>query len=521
MSKKNFFIFLLIFILSVRCFEVPDNLKDVCPEGCKRYFHCDAKLKRCKFKGFFPLYPLELLELFLLMISSSLATSCGIGGGTVYSSMILGVEELEPSQAFPISNFLILFCGLVTFVSFTMDKFEHPKNKFINYEVAMIFSPSMLVGAKFGAILNKTLPTSLLLIFLVILICYTTRKTYYNILKAKAKEAKLDEEEKEQFLNKMNKNDNNKEEKLISEQETNINSNNNADFNTNNNDKKLLSSIISQENIETKQDRFEFSGLNNKNESEDLENINNRIYTDEELKILHEDDNPLHWDSILYVLFLELIVIIDQLIEGSNKVPSFIGIKKCSFTYWFTFLLYVAVMLYFIKYSIQKVYAHFDLKRKLIPTFTSEVIQNVENHIGYVVFISIVAGIVSSSLGIGGGMITNPAFASLGMDPKESSSTSNFLIIVTAIAATFMFILSGQLEVSYSICLGTFCTIAAFIGSFYILKYINKTKRSSVLLVIMEYFLIASLFIALYKIFTLDLGETSFMASLFITNKFC
>ena len=210
---------------------------------------------------------------------------------------------------------------------------------------------------------------------------------------------------------------------------------------------------------------------------------------------MHEDDNPLHWDSILYVLFLELIVIIDQLIEGSNKVPSFIGIKKCSFTYWFTFLLYVAVMLYFIKYSIQKVYAHFDLKRKLIPTFTSEVIQNVENHIGYVVFISIVAGIVSSSLGIGGGMITNPAFASLGMDPKESSSTSNFLIIVTAIAATFMFILSGQLEVSYSICLGTFCTIAAFIGSFYILKYINKTKRSSVLLVIMEYFLIASLFI--------------------------
>ena len=238
MSKKNFFIFLLIFILSVKCFEVPDNLKDVCPEGCKRYFHCDAKLKRCKFKGFFPLYPLELLELFLLMISSSLATSCGIGGGTVYSSMILGVEELEPSQAFPISNFLILFCGLVTFVSFTMDKFEHPKNKFINYEVAMIFSPSMLVGAKFGAILNKTLPTSLLLIFLVILICYTTRKTYYNILKAKAKEAKLDEEEKEQFLNKMNKNDNNKEEKLISEQETNINSNNNADFNTINNDKK-------------------------------------------------------------------------------------------------------------------------------------------------------------------------------------------------------------------------------------------------------------------------------------------
>ena len=93
--------------------------------------------------------------------------------------------------------------------------------------------------------------------------------------------------------------------------------------------------------------------------------------------------------------------------------------------------------------------------------------------------------------------------------------------IVTAIAATFMFILSGQLEISYSLCLGTFCTIAALIGSFYILKYINKTGRSSVLYVIMEYFLIASLFIAIYKIFTLDLKDTSFIGSLFITNKFC
>ena len=517
MSKRIFFIYILIFILSVNCFEVPENLKDICPDGCKRYFHCDEKKKGCKFKGFFPLYPLELLELFILMISSSLATSCGIGGGTVYSSMILGVEELEPNQAFPVSNFLILFCGLVTFVSFTLDKFQHPKNKFINYDVAIIFSPSMLVGAKVGAILNKILPTSLLLIFLVILICYTTRKTYYNILKARAREAKLDEKEKEKFLENIN--NNNKTDFLIPEKDKN-NYNNSTEDNNNSTNNKVVSSIISQENSDFKQDRFEFSDLNNKNEGKD-DNINKKIYSEEELKILHEDDNPLHWNSILYVLFLELIVIIDILIEGSNRVPSFVGIKRCSFMYWFVFLLYVGVMLYFIKYSIKKVYQHIEIKKKLIPGYSSEVIHNVENNITYVVGISIIAGIVSSSLGIGGGMITNPAFASLGMDPKESSSTSNFLIIVTAIATTFMFILSGQLEINYSICLGTFCTIAALIGSFYILKYINKTGRSSVLLVIMEYFLIASLFIALYKLFTIDLSETTFFGSLFITNKFC
>ena len=361
MSKKLFFIYLLILILSIKCFDVPENLKDVCPDGCKRYFYCDEKEKKCKFKGFFPLYPLELLELFILMISSSLATSCGIGGGTVYSSMILGVEELEPSQAFPVSNFLILFCGLVTFISFTMDKFQHPKNKFIQYDIAIIFAPSMLVGAKIGAILNKILPSSLLLVFLCFLICYTTRKTYFNILKAKAREAKLLEIDKEKFLDSQ---ENNKEENnTIELKENNINS----DFNDYNN--KLL------QETSDKQDKFEFSGLNK--EDDDFNNIDKKIYTEEELKIINEDDYPLHWDSINYILFLELIVIIDQLIEGSNRVPSFIGIKKCSWMYWFCFLIYVGIMMYFIKYSIQRVYTHIETKKRLIPNYTSEVINNV------------------------------------------------------------------------------------------------------------------------------------------------
>jgi uncharacterized membrane protein YfcA len=504
---------IIILILGIQCMEVPDRLKDVCVDGCKRYFYCDEKAKKCVFKGFFPLYPLELIELFVLMISSSLATSCGIGGGTVYSSMILGVEELEPSQAFPVSNFLILFCGLVTFISFTLDKYQHPKNLFIHYDVATIFSPSMLVGAKFGTILNKILPSSLLLILLCFLICYTTRKTYYNILKAKAKEAKLNEKEK---FSEDNKNNN-----LLGAFKEMQSNNNNSEIQVNdeeNNFSNKISSIITQENYDN-QDRIEFSGLAKIEGDDNLRS--RRIYNDEDLKIINEDDDPLNWGRINYILMLELIVIVDQLLEGSNKVPSFIGIKRCSFFYWLCFLIYVSITLYFVRYSIDMVYAHIQRKKNLIPDFKSEVIDNVEKNISYVVGIGIFAGIVSSSLGIGGGMITNPAFSSLGMDPKQSSSTSNFLIIITAIASSFIFILSGQLIIGYSICLGTFCTAAALIGSFYILKYINQTGRSSILLVIMEYFLIASLFIALYKLFTLDLKGHSFIGSLFVTNKFC
>ena len=267
---------IIILIVGIQCMGVPDRLKDVCIDGCKRYFYCDEKAKKCVFKGFFPLYPLELIELFVLMISSSLATSCGIGGGTVYSSMILGVEELEPSQAFPVSNFLILFCGLVTFISFTLDKYQHPKNLFIHYDVATIFSPSILVGAKFGTILNKILPSSLLLILLCFLICYTTRKTYYNILKAKAKEAKLNEKEK---YSEDSKNNN----LLDAFKKMQSNNNNNQIKDEENNFNYKVSSIITEENND-KQDRIEFSGLTKIEGDDNLRT--RRTYNDEDLKII-------------------------------------------------------------------------------------------------------------------------------------------------------------------------------------------------------------------------------------------
>ena len=479
MSKRIYLFLLLLSLL--KGMEVPDRLKDICPDGCKAYFYCDEKSQKCKFKGFFPLYPLELLELFALMISSSLATSCGIGGGIVYSSMILGVEELEPNQAFPISNVLILSCGFVTFISFTLDKYKHPKSPFVHYDMATIFAPSMLVGTKFGAILNRILPTSLLLILLSFLIIFSTKKTYNNIQKAKAREAQIIDKEK--FLLNNSNNDNK-------------NSNNFAQ--NNNIQNNLDTKLISNNNIEEK------------------EKLN-----EEQLKLIKEEDNPLNWERISYILFLESIVIIDQLIEGSNKVPSFIGIKTCSFLYWLCFLIYVVIALYFVKVSLKKVNESIEKKKKIFPDFKSEVIDNVEKNTAFVIGISILAGIVSSALGLGGGMITNPLFASLGMGPKQSSSTSNFLIIVTSIAASFIFILSGQLEIGYSICLGFFCTCAALVGSFYILKYINRTGKSSILLVIMGYFCVISFLITIYKLFTLDLKGNTFLDSLFITNRFC
>ena len=476
MSKKFLSMIIIPFLLyQISTFPVPKELQKYCPNGCKYYYNCDPVQKKCVYKGFFPIYPLELIELCAMMISSALATACGIGGGTVYSSIMLGVQEFEPSEAFPISNCLILICGLVTYISFVLDKYDHPKTKFVDYDIAAIFAPSMLLGAKFGTIINKLFSSLLLMFGLIFLLIFTTKKTYDNILKAKAKEEKL--------------------------------------LNAKKNNQSSPSEVDSS--------KEPFLQPENQNNEMDLlsPNQNNKILTEEEQKILKEDDDPLNWDRINFIILLEVIVVVDQLIEGSSRLPSLVGITKCSKTYWIVFFIYILISYFFIRFAIKIVQAHLVKKKEVIPGYSSEVMVNVEKHINFVICIAILAGIVSSSLGIGGGMITNPIFYYLGLDPKESSCTSNFLIITTAVASTFLFSFAGQLNWTFTICIGIPCALAAFVGSFFILQYINRTGRSSILIIIMEYFLVASLFIAIWK--TYKEIRYDGMWSLFEFRKFC
>ena len=476
MSKKFLSMIIIPFLLyQISTFPVPKELQKYCPNGCKYYYNCDPVQKKCVYKGFFPIYPLELIELCAMMISSALATACGIGGGTVYSSIMLGVQEFEPSEAFPISNCLILICGLVTYISFVLDKYDHPKTKFVDYDIAAIFAPSMLLGAKFGTIINKLFSSLLLMFGLIFLLIFTTKKTYDNILKAKAKEEKL--------LNA----------------------------------KKNIQSSPSE--VDSSKEPF-LQPENQNNEMDLLSpNQNNKILTEEEQKILKEDDDPLNWDRINFIILLEVIVVVDQLIEGSSRLPSLVGITKCSKTYWIVFFIYILISYFFIRFAIKIVQAHLVKKKEVIPGYSREVMVNVEKHINFVICIAILAGIVSSSLGIGGGMITNPIFYYLGLDPKESSCTSNFLIITTAVASTFLFSFAGQLNWTFTICIGIPCALAALVGSFFILQYINRTGRSSILIIIMEYFLVASLFIAIWK--TYKEIRYDGMWSLFEFRKFC
>lgn len=121
--------------------------------------------------------------------------------------------------------------------------------------------------------------------------------------------------------------------------------------------------------------------------------------------------------------------------------------------------------------------------------------QESEEKINKILFICLVAGIISGMLGVGGGIVMAPLMLELGIHPKTAASTSNFLLIFTSIAATILFLLSGQLIFSFAIVYAIPCGLSSLIGTKYINEYISRTKKNSVLVFCLFYVMMFSLVI--------------------------
>ena len=121
---------------------------------------------------------LEILVIIFLSSMSIVATAAGVGGGAIYSAILMFVENFSAMEAFPVSNFVILFCTLITFYIGVISKAKNTEQRFVDYDVVAVFVPTMLLGTKLGVLLNKILPSLLLNILLILALAYSCYKSY-------------------------------------------------------------------------------------------------------------------------------------------------------------------------------------------------------------------------------------------------------------------------------------------------------------------------------------------------------
>jgi len=107
---------------------------------------------------------------------------------------------------------------------------------------------------------------------------------------------------------------------------------------------------------------------------------------------------------------------------------------------------------------------------------------------------SLFAGILSSLLGIGGGILLSPLMLELGVSPDATAATSSFMILWTSLAAIIQFILDSRLPYDYSPTYLGLGFISSIVGQVVMSALVKKyNKRSFIVFCILVVIILSTI----------------------------
>jgi len=135
----------------------------------------------CLHKRLFPLTTLEIQGMIVIVITSMLAIAAGLGGGSLFVPLMMIFFGMNAHEAIPLSNALTFANSVVKYIkSFNEKHPDIPHKPIVDFNVAILFNPCMMLGSFIGVILQVTLPgivSLFLLLGTLIAACFTGVKS--------------------------------------------------------------------------------------------------------------------------------------------------------------------------------------------------------------------------------------------------------------------------------------------------------------------------------------------------------
>lgn len=107
--------------------------------------------------------------------------------------------------------------------------------------------------------------------------------------------------------------------------------------------------------------------------------------------------------------------------------------------------------------------------------------------------LSLLAGVLAGSIGIGGGLIKGPLLLEIGLSPMAAISTANFMIFFTSSANTLQYAILGRLELAESLCFLCTAGLAGAVGLLCVYQFMKRTHRQSYLTFFLAFVTLLSL----------------------------
>jgi len=190
-------------------------------------------------------------------------------------------------------------------------------------------------------------------------------------------------------------------------------------------------------------------------------------------------ESKIPWKIVLLLFFILAVVTVSSLLKGNSSKPSFVGVTVCSAWYWVIlvglFVFLVAITVAYVAHLIKMN----SKKEKLNYPFQQGDIHWTKKSASLTAVVAVIAGILASLLGIGGGMVLSPLMLELRILPDVTASTSTFMILFTSVSSMVQFLIQGTFMVDYGVLLLILGLLSSFAGQTAINLLVKRFNRKS------------------------------------------
>eukprot|EP01017_Pseudomicrothorax_dubius_P030999 TRINITY_DN3912_c0_g3_i1.p1 TRINITY_DN3912_c0_g3~~TRINITY_DN3912_c0_g3_i1.p1 ORF type:complete len:461 (+),score=61.01 TRINITY_DN3912_c0_g3_i1:129-1511(+) len=411
--------------------------------SCPDLHFCNLSEKTCEHKPVFPMTTREILGAVFLVIVAGLSNAGGLGGGPIISPILIIFFEYRASIAVMIAYVPIFGGSLGNFLFTGLTRNPTTGRRIVNFELVTLCLPLLLMGTLIGAKLNRFLPELAILLTLVILISVLLQK-----VSAKATD------------------------------------------------------VYKRENalLHAEAQRASEGGVPNYETITTVEPP-----SEGELKqLLEEEKDVFPFKKLRTSIILVFILIAFNLIKGSKRFPSVLGIEFCGGGYWGLTAMTIAICFAFYQYASARAVSVYESKQRLGFPFEDEFRLN-SGTVGGVSCYAFVAGLLAGMAGIGGGTIMSPLLLEYGLSPQSASATSSLTVVFTSFISLSLAVIGGFLQMDQILWFMFLSFLGAVVISTFLNHMVRKYRRQSIILFILLGVIVASLFFILgfggYKVF--------------------
>ncbi|XP_054784835.1 sulfite exporter TauE/SafE family protein 3-like isoform X2 [Prosopis cineraria] len=313
-------------------------------------------------------------------------------------------------------------------------KQRHPTKELpmIDYDLALLFQPMLVLGISLGVILNVILAEWMIAVLLIIIFLVISTKAFFKGVETWKKETILKKETAAR--------------------------------------QALLLNESTERNEEGGYEALPSSGSSNEDPRETTESKK------ETVPIMKN----VRWKELALLFAVWAIILAIQI--GKNYTVT------CSAAYWVLNVLQIPVAVSVTSYQAVLLYKG----KRAIESNEGPQPEWTAHQLIFCCALGLAAGIVGGLLGLGGGFILGPLFIDLGINPQVSSATSTFAMTFSASMSVVEYYLLKRFPIPYTLYFVGIAIVAAVLGQYLVKKLIVVLGRASLIIFILAFTIFVS-----------------------------